>query len=161
MGEHMKRRLFILCIALAMVLVDVSYAHAYALEDDFAKQGLYIETAICESNGDFEDSETISRSQGKRVTKTKKVTGKTKDGEVAWSVSITATFSYDGDISKCIGCSHDAESFKSEWKIKSASSKRSGNSATATAVVTYSSGGVSKDFKQAVTISCSASGVVS
>jgi len=41
------------------------------------------------------------------------------------------------------------------------SSGKKGNSATATAVVTHCSGGISKDFKQAAAISCSVFGVVS
>lgn len=160
-GEHMKRRVFILCIAIVMVLANAPSVYAYVPENDFAEQDFYIETTISEANDIFEYSVITPRSAEKRITKTKTITGKTKDSKVAWSVSITATFTYDGNTSKCISCSHNAESFVKYWKIKSVSSKRSGNSATASAIMTTSVGGVSKDFKQAVTISCSASGVVS
>lgn len=161
MGEHMKRRIVILCIAIVMILAKVPYTYAYASEDYFLKQDFYIETTISESNYMPKDSGAIMRSAKKKVTKTKMVTGREKDGKAAWSVSITATFTYDGNTSQCVSCSHEAESFKKEWKIKSVSSKKSGNAATATAVVTHTSGSISKDFKQAVTISCSASGIVS
>ena len=157
----MKRRLFVLCIAIIMILADVPCAHACAQEYDVAEQDFYIETTISESYDMSKDSESILKNTRKKVTKTKTVTGRETDGKAAWSVSITATFTYDGNTSQCVSCSHEAESFKKEWKIKSVSSKKSGNAAMATAVVTHTSGSISKDFKQAVTISCSASGIVS
>lgn len=56
-----------------------------------------------------------------------------------WSVSITATFIYDGSTSRCISCSPNATSYSSEWKIQSVSSNKSGNSATASATANYAS----------------------
>ena len=58
MDEHMKRRLFVLCIAIIMILADVPCAHACAQEYDVAEQDFYIETTISESYDMSKDSES-------------------------------------------------------------------------------------------------------
>lgn len=82
-------------------------------------------------------------------------------GVVLWSVSITATFAYDGTTSRCISCSPSANAPATTWSIKSISSSKNGSSATAYATATHSSPSSSKDYTQSVTISCSKNGTVS
>lgn len=161
MSEYMKRRLITLCIAIVLILVNAPFAYAYTAEDNFEEQDFYVETTISAENDILENFEVMPLSTKKNITKTKTTTVKTKTGVALWSVSITATFSYDGKTSQCISCSHDAESFKKEWKIKSVSSKKSGNTATASAIAACSQGSITREFNQSVTISCSATGVVS
>lgn len=47
-------------------------------------------------------------------------------GTVLWSVSITATFTYDGTTSRCISCSPSATAPATTWSIKSISSSKTG-----------------------------------
>lgn len=97
----------------------------------------------------------------KTTTKTKTSSYKSANGTVLWSVSVTATFSYNGTNSKCLDCSDNAVSYNSAWTIKSSSSSKNSNCATAVATATYKSGTSSKDYTRLVTISCDKNGKVS
>ena len=77
-----------------------------------------------------------------------------------WSISITATFIYDGTMSQCVACSHQTTSYDSHWTTKSSSCSHSGNYATASAVVTQTSPLGSHDYNASVTISCTPAGVI-
>lgn len=120
----------------------------------------YIETTIEDSSvSSLHNVATFSTT--KTVTKTKTTKIKNESGSVLWSVSITATFSYNGSTSKCISYSHNATSYCTNYAIKSVSSSKYQNSATATAIAAYSNGKISKDYLQSVTIKCSKNGAVS
>lgn len=121
--------------------------------------GYYYETII----EDAEAPTNISpKATTQYITKTKTTQLKDSDGDVLWSVSIKAIFSYDGSTSKCTSCTPSATSYASSWSIKSVTSSKSGNSATATAVATHTLiFGISQDTTKSVTIKCSATGVVS
>ena len=85
---------------------------------------------------------------------------KNKSGAVLWSVSIKATFSYNGTSSKCISCSPSASAPAKSWSIKSLSSSTKGNSASAKVVAVHATN-VSQQYTKTVTIHCSKTGVIS
>ena len=118
------------------------------------ENGYYIETVI---TGESVDPDSSAQSSS-TITKTKTNYYKNSSGDVMWSVSIKATFTYDGSTSKCKSCSHSTTSPGTNWSIKSSSSSKSGNSATAKAVATYKN---TTDYSMSVTIKCSADGTVS
>lgn len=121
--------------------------------------GYYFETII-----ENEETPTITgtRATTQYVTKAKTTQYKNSAGTVLWSVSIKATFSYDGTTSKCTSCTPSASSSDSSWTINSVTSSKSGSSATATAVVTYTApSGATQSYTKSVTIKCSATGTVS
>lgn len=97
----------------------------------------------------------------KSITKTKTSYYRAKDRSLLWSVSIKATFTYDGNTSKCTSCSHSASAPAKTWSIKSVSSHKTGNSATATAVATHTSNAGAKNYTRSITIKCNKNGVVS
>ena len=117
--------------------------------------GDYIETFI-----ESEDSELVTMSAAKTITKTKTAQYKNSSGEVLWSVSIKGTFTYDGKTSKCTSCSHSTTAPSKYWSIKSCTSTKSGNKATAT-VVALQKGLATNTVTKIITISCSPKGVVS
>lgn len=118
----------------------------------------YIETTIEDGARPFT---LFAQFTARTVTKTKTTTVKSSDGTSLWSVSITGTFTYDGTTSKCISCSHNAVSYVDSWRIKSVTSQKSGNSATAIAIARHMSGNIANEYSQAVTITCSKNGTVS
>lgn len=118
------------------------------------ENGCYIETVI---TGESVDPDSSAQSSS-TITKTKTKYYKNSSGDVLWSVSIKAKFTYDGSTSKCKSCSHSTTSPGSRWTIKSSSSSKSGNSATAKAVATYKN---TAEYSMSVTIKCSADGTVS
>ena len=126
---------------------------------EMLENGYYYETIIV----DVETEENNSlRASSNSITKKKTTQFKNSSGTVLWSVSITATFTYDGSTSKCTSCTPSAKAYASTWSIKSVTSSKSGNSATATAVATQTGlAGITYDYTKSVTIKCSATGVVS
>lgn len=121
--------------------------------------GDYIETTI--TGIPTAPSGISTLSAAKTVTKSKTSRYKNKSGDTLWSVTIRATFSYNGTTSKCTSCSHSTTCPSNSWKIKSASSNKSGNSATAKVIVTHFYSNDSTDYIKSVTISCSKNGTVS
>jgi len=126
---------------------------------EYLDNGDYVETVISDVPT---DNATISVfSTTKTITKTKTTYYKNSSGAVMWYIRITATFTYNGSTSKCTSCSHSASAPGTYWSIKSVSSSKSGNSATAKAVATYKTGLITHDYSASVTIKCSANGTVS
>lgn len=124
---------------------------------EYLDNGDYIETVIADDTS----NSGISLYSTNTTTKTKTRYYKNSSGTVLWSVSIKATFSYDGSTSKCTSCSHSTTSPALTWTIKSASHSKNGNSATANAIATHKTSTGSTDYSMSVAIKCSATGVVS
>ena len=139
---------------LLIFITNISIANATVLSN--FNNDYYLETVITDANPAFSFSTLQSNSH--TITKTKTTNIKNTNGAILWSVSITATFTYDGSTSRCISCSPSAETYSSSWTIQSTSSSKSGNSATAIATANYAS---LKNYTQSVTISCSKNGTVS
>lgn len=135
-----------------------SYASPNA-EIILLENGDYFETTISDVPTPLSGLSVFSAAS--TVTKKKTTYFKNANDTVLWSVAITATFTYDGTTSKCTSCSHSTTCPSPTWKIKSASSSRSGNSATAKATATHYTGTASDDVTKSVTITCSKNGVVS
>lgn len=138
--------------------VDISDTYVSYVE--YLENGYYIETVIKDVSS-YENFVSVL-STTHTVTKTKTTYMKNSSGSILWSVSITATFKYDGSSSKCTACSHKTSVSSSVWSIKSSSSSKSGNTATAKVIAVHTdSTGTSSSVTKSVTIKCSASGVVS
>ncbi len=158
-----KNILRVLTILLGLILFLSIKIDAFAnnlepinqVEIEKLDNGDYMETFI-----ESEDSLSSVMSSTKTITKTKTTDYKSSSGEVLWSVSIKATFTYDGKTSKCTSCSHNATSFSKGWSIKSCTSSKSGNKATATVVAVHKMISANT-FTKTITISCSPKGVVS
>lgn len=134
-----------------------------SISTELLDNGDYIETVIVSETSLSNSALGISTlSTSKTITKTKTTYYKNSAGSVMWSVSIKATFTYNGSTSKCTSCSHSTTSPGKSWSIKSCSSSKSGNKATATAVATHTDSDGSKyNINRSVTISCNATGKVS
>lgn len=160
----MKKIFHVMLAALAIISLSPATAHAAGAPAPVSsaeyEHVCYIETVITDTIPDSNTVNALSRSQ--TITKTKTNYYKNASGETMWYVAVTATFTYDGNTATCTSCSHQAESYASTWSIKSCTSSRSGNSATATAVATQTGiSGISHDYTQSVTIQCSPTGEVS
>lgn len=121
--------------------------------------GDYLETFITDVPTLSSGISTFSTTRSIRKTKTTRY--KNANGVTLWSVSINATFTYNGSTSRCTSCSHSTTCPSAAWRIKSVSSSRNGNSATAVATATHFDKNVSRDFTRSVTIYCSNNGTVS
>ncbi len=155
----MKKSASFLCFLITSAVLSNSHATACTSDLDH-KETYYTETTISETDTILTMPNIVPKTS-KTITKTKTVNTKASDGTTLWSASITATFTYNGTTSKCISCSHNAKSYAKTWTIKSISSKKNDNTATATAIATHSYGNISKDFTQTITITCSKNGAIS
>ena len=119
----------------------------------------YVETVITESALDSPNS-VNGTVQTKTATKTEYY--RDADMNPICSISVTGTFMYDGTMSQCNSCSHQALTYLSNWSVKNSSSNYFGTSAIANATFTETMlFGISHDYNMSVTISCSSSGVIS
>ena len=160
----MKKIFQAILVSFILLLLSPCMAHAAAnpsyMSTAVEENGYYIETIITDATPNNQTIFMYAASNS--TTKTKTTYIKDANGNILWYVSITATFTYDGNTSQCTSCSHNAISIASSWEIKSSSSSKSGNSATATATATHKGIlGISQDYTESVTIECSPSGVVS
>ena len=152
-------------------ITSTTYAREIANNNN--DEDFYIETIItsdtpvneigilCFPNKSYPSKHIMINNVANSITKTKTSYFRSKDGTLLWSVSIKATFTYNGKTSKCTSCSHSANAPAKSWKIKSTSSTKKGNTASATAVATHTSIAGSRDYTRSITIKCSKKGVVS
>lgn len=140
-------------LLLSTIIINIPTSKATCV-DDFENNDYYIETIITNTPTTFIPFAQFST---RTITKTKTATMKAADGTALWSVSITGTFTYDGTTSKCISCSHTAMTYVNSWRITSVTSHKSNNSATAIAIAMHET----KQYSQAVTITCDKNGTIS
>ena len=161
------KKLFIFLLATICLAQAVIFPPVLAADSDsprtstveMLEDGYYLETIIEDA---ISPSSPVSRSEIQYVTKTKTTQLKNSSGVVLWSVSITATFAYDGSSICCMSYTPSAKAYASTWSIKNVTSSSNGIAATATATATQTYAlGISKDYTVSVTIECSVNGVVS
>ena len=127
---------------------------------EYINSDLYVETVI---TGETNHNTYISTfATNKTITRTKTNYYKNNSGKVLWTVSVTGTFTYNGVTSKCISCSHSTTSPGAYWTIKSSTSYKAANYATASATATYTGNtGAAKDYSRTVMLQCDEDGNVS
>ena len=127
----------------------------------YLENGDYLETKIQSEQTKLPLPEiSLFTRSTKQITKTKTSTYKSASGKSMWSVSITGTFTYNGSSAKCVSCSHSSKPYTTNWTIKSISSSKKDNSATANVVAVHTVNG-SNSIKRYVTITCSKNGTIS
>lgn len=128
-----------------------------SIDTEYLEDGCYYETIISDASSDLD-----LLSAEKTTTKTKTTSLKNSSGNTLWSLSITATFTYDGKTSKCTSCTPKGTAPATYWTISNITSKKSGSTATAEALVTHkTSSTTANKYNKSVTISCSATGKIS
>lgn len=79
-----------------------------------------------------------------------------------WSVTVTGTFTYGNNTSKCISSSVSTKSYSSAWKYVSKSASKSGNTARAKATYKHIvNGTIQNTVSRTVSLSCSSNGKLS
>ncbi len=79
-----------------------------------------------------------------------------------WVVTIIGTFSYNGSSATCTNSRTSYTVYNSKWKVKNATATKSGNKAIGNFTVKYYFTGIpTKTIERTVTLSCSATGVLS
>ena len=150
----MKRKITLYLISTIFLLCSTPIStKADTIFDTCHNTPYTIQTVITDASPSANLMPSLSRTSH-NITKTKTTYMRDSSGVVLWSVSITAPFTYDGTTSRCISCSPNVSAPATTWSIKSVSSSKSGNSATAYATATHTSPSSSKDFPALLPVSC-------
>ena len=119
------------------------------------------------ANGDYLETILIQDSTSRATSSTKsgqKTTYyKSSSGVTLWSVTVKASFSYTyGKSSTCTSVTGSSASSSVAWKVSSASSKKNGNTATASATgYHYTNGALVESLSRSVSLSCDIYGYLS
>ena len=119
---------------------------------EYLGDGIYVEIII--------EEYTTYATNTKTAKKTENF--KNSSGSKICSLTVTGTFTYNGSSATCTASSVSAETYVSDWKVVSKSASKSGNTASATAIFSqYLNGHLIQTKNPTITLTCSATGVVS
>lgn len=122
----------------------------------YFEDGSYIETVITVEKSDFSVFTTNT------ITSTKKISYKNSDGEVSWTATLKGTFNYTGSNSTCTSSSITYTIENTKWKIPTATASKSGNKAIGNVIAKrYTLGIPVQTVERTITLTCSATGVLS
>ncbi len=152
----MKKAVFTLLLISIFFTPSLALASGYNTIDE---NSYYITTTITDSPTPIMLLANNAQNKNKTITKSKTKTAMAKDGSAIWSITLTATFTYDGSTAKCTKCSHSSTIYDKSWKVKSCSSTKKQNSATTTAKLIHNTDGSQKTCN--ITLKCSPTGNVS
>lgn len=151
----------VLAVFLSVVMLVAFPVVAYAGEEDtetstaveYLEDGSYIVTTV-------EEEPNLFRASTKSGTKTAKFYN--SDDEIQWSVTLSGTFSYTGSSATCTKASVSYKVYDSDWKVTSATSSKSGRTATGNFTIKmYVTFVPIKTLNRTLTLSCSNSGTIS
>ena len=158
----MKKIISIVLLVLMFVITLGTYASAvseaneatYTTSTTYFEDGsYYIITTISEESFVTRAASTKS---GKKTT-----TFYNSDNVVQWSATLKGTFTYNGSSATCTASSITHKIYSSNWEIAYASSTKSGNKATGKVTAKRYLIIPVQTVEQTITITCSASGVLS
>lgn len=149
----MKR---VICVFLvALMVVAVLPVGAFAAETEeitYFSDGSYVIRSIDRSFG-------LERSR-KSGSSVYRYYG--NNGDLEWTATLSATFTYDGSSATCTSSSCSVSVSNSAWYVISKSSDESGNTATGTVTMGYKTLGITTNKKTIdLILSCDADGNLS
>lgn len=164
------KKIISLCLATAFLLVSLYTGPTTAdaaivinelapAEIEYLDNGDYLVTTITDDPVSPSDVATLATKKWKTSTKTTRYYNSA--GDVLWTAAVRGTYWYDGSSSACTYDLAIATAPGSTWSIKSQSSSRSGNTATAKVTATHKGAILSQDYTKTVTLKCSKTGVLS
>lgn len=153
---------FLLSLTLILTLYLPTFAatntdHTVATTSiEYLEDGSYIETVITKERSSLSIFATSTK------TGSKKITHKNSDSETLWTATLKGTFTYTGSKATCTASSITYSIVNDNWKIMSATASKSGNKATGDITAKrYVLGIPTKTVEKTITLTCSASGVLS
>ncbi len=157
-----------LSFLLTIVLLFSFTVNAYA-NDDLEETIVYTSTEYFEDGSSIETiiTQTTLPATPYDLTKyyqagTKKLTYKAADGDIEWSATVGGTFEYTNFNCTCIDSTISYSITNTKWKIPSATSTETGNKAIGYVTAKYYYLGVNtKTVNETITLTCSATGVLS
>lgn len=149
-----KTILFLITIIMVLSIVPTAFASQESSNYiEYLDDGSYLVVSI-------ESSQIFKTTNTKSAKKT--VTHKDNSGEILWSATLKANFSYNGSSATCTSSSITYSIADDTWKLISANATKSDNKALADIVAKkYALGIPFKTIEKTITIACSANGTIS
>ena len=149
-------------LTFVLLIITINYSTIGFVANATTETEKIISTSIeVLENGDYIETTLSITTSNTRATNTtsgvKSSKYKDSNGNTLWYIRLRGNFSYNGTTAVCTSKSHSAKSLHSDWTIKSASSSKSGNTASATATATMNS----TDHTRSVKITCYPDGTYS
>ena len=155
----MKR---LLSVALIMIMVAMCTITSFAIvEKDeieviYFEDGSYLEIVVVEPDKSFSTYATQTK------TGDKVLSYKDSNGELKWKVTVTGTFTYTGSSSTCTTSSISYNVYAENWEIIETTASKSSNKAIGNVTAKrYLLGLPVQTVTETITLSCSATGVLS
>lgn len=158
----MKKILFILisivlilcfCVTSFAVDTEKSSVQSYV---EYLEDGSYLTITIEEDVSSFATYTTNTKSGRKTIEYI------SSDGEVLWSATLKGTFAYTGTTAMCTSSSITYSILDDSWKITSATASKTMNKAVGNVTAKHYFLGIPiKTVEETITLTCSASGVLS
>lgn len=154
----MKNKLLTLLLLIGILCMPVSNCYAKEkssmIKDNVVSvEKLFDGTTIITILSIYNHDNSQKDLQSKTATKTQIYTN--SNNETLWSFSLTGSFIFDGITSACITASHSVYIDDPNWKLTSASSYASGNTAYGNVTMELNCFGFSPKIEnQFITLSC-------
>ena len=125
---------------------------------EYISEDYYIVTTI----KDITPKNNVSAySTAKSITREKTISGKSGSGTTLWTLTVSATFSYNGKTATCTSWSGKATTPSADWTYSNFNCTRRNNTATSNAIFKFKDHNTYTNLNKSVTIKCSPTGVVS
>lgn len=145
-------------MAVCLILAAIVWpAQVLAAQDEvvYYEDGSYAVVVV------MKEENTVTRATN-RKSGSKAYKYYTADDELVWTVTLNATFSYNGSSATCTSVnSLNVTIYDDSWSTYSKSSTKSGNTATGYVTMRYSGLLGSRDIPATVTLSCDKNGNLS
>lgn len=144
--------LFSICILTLPIEAYADVHEKSSVVVEYFEDGSYLEEVLLESFTRASGIKTASKSKNYRNS----------DGILAWSITVTGTFTYDGTSAKCTAADCNVSITDSAWYTVSKSTSKNGATASASVVMGEMVSGVTiEQISTNITITCNANGNVS
>ncbi|MCI9004451.1 MAG: hypothetical protein HFH39_04270 [Lachnospiraceae bacterium] len=148
----------LLSFTLILFNIQTAFAQDPNTKIEYFEDGSYCITIIEDCN-DINITGIATASTSKTVSKNKRTHYYSSSNVELWYVQVTGSFTYGNGSAVCNSASVTAESKNKNWKISNRTSRKSGNSATASATGNrYSKGKIASSVTKSVTLTCSPTG---
>lgn len=152
MRKIMALLLFSICILTLPIDVYADVHEKNSVIVEHFEDGSYLEEVLLESCTKASGTKTASKSK----------TYRNSSGILAWSITVTGTFTYDGASAKCTAADCNVNIANTAWYLVSKSTSKNGATASASVVMGEMVSGVTiEQISTNITLTCDANGNVS
>lgn len=144
--------LLIIPLLSSQIIPSFAIENSSYIEERF-EDGSYIETTLY----------NVYSKERASTTKTKTSVYYDNNKKAHWSISVTGTFTYNGNYAKCTNSKATTKTYDSTWKLTNINANKEKNKAIASVIAKQydSNNTLKRSITKTVTLTCSKTGVLS